>query len=155
MIVVLTLRVIMRSAHVLAAAAWVGGNIMYAAVVVPALRLGGSTPAVSAKIAALFKQLTKVCIGVLLLTGAYLTFDRLTQTTLGLAYLLVLGLKIALAIIMFVLALYMGQSAVRRLAKQSTQLSKAAPQLMLVLGILVFVLGALLNILFEMTIAPH
>lgn len=155
MALVLALRVIMRSAHVLAGAAWVGGSIMYLLVVTPALRLGGPAPAVAAKIATLFKQMVNVCMGVLLLTGAYLTFDRLTQTTLGLPYLLVLALKIALAIVLFILALYMAQSNVRRLAKRSTRLSKAAPQLMLTLGIVIFVLGALLNILFELSIAPH
>lgn len=155
MALVLALRVIMRSAHILAGAAWVGGSIMYLLVVTPALRLGGPAPAVAAKIAALFKQMVNVCMGVLLLTGAYLTFDRLTQTTLGLPYLLVLALKIVLAIVLFVLALYMAQSNVRRLAKRSTRFSKAAPQLMLILGIVIFVLGALLNILFELSIAPH
>jgi len=79
----------------------------------------------------------------------------LTQTTLGLPYLVVLGLKIAGAIGLFILALYVGQSTVRRLAKRVTRLSKAAPQFMLVLGILVFVLGAILNQLFEQTIAPR
>jgi len=96
-----------------------------------------------------------VCMGVLLLSGAYLTFDRLTLTALGWPYLVVLGLKIALAAGMFILAIYLGQSNIRRLAKRTTRLSKAAPQLMLALGIVVFILGALLNGLFEGTIAPH
>jgi len=99
--------------------------------------------------------MVNICIGVLLLTGAYLTFDRLTQTMLGWPYLIVLGIKIVAAIGMFVLALYLGQSNIRRLAKRSTRLSKAAPQLMLALGIVIFILGALLNGLFEGTIAPH
>lgn len=94
-------------------------------------------------------------MGVLLLTGGYLLFDRLAQTTLGLSYVIVLVLKVAAAIAMFVLALYLGQSNIRKLAKRSTRLSKVAPQLMLALGILVFILGALLNTLFEASIAPH
>jgi hypothetical protein len=99
--------------------------------------------------------MVNICIGVLVLTGAYLMFDRLTQTNLGWPYLIVLGLKIAAAISMFVLALYLGQSNIRRLAKRSTRLSKVAPQLLLALGIIVFLLGAILNQLFEITIAPH
>jgi uncharacterized membrane protein len=146
---------LVRSIHILAAAVWVGGSFMYLVVVVPALRNGGAAPGVSAQIAVLFKRVVNYCVGILLLSGAYLTFDRLTQTTLGLPYLVVLGLKIVVAISMFVLALYLGQSHVRRLAKRSTRLSKIAPQLMLVLGILVFILGAFLNHLFEMAIAPH
>ena len=146
---------LVRSLHILAAAVWVGGSFMYLMVVIPALRNGEATPRVSAQIAILFKRMVNYCVGILLLSGAYLTFDRLTQTTLGWLYLVVLGLKIVIAISMFVLALYLGQSHVRRLAKRSTRLSKIAPQLMLVLGILVFILGAFLNHLFEMAIAPH
>ena len=149
------IRLIVRAAHTLAAAAWVGGSILYLVAVLPALRSKGPVPAVAGEIAALFRRMVNICMGVLLLSGAYLAFDRLTQTTLGWPYLVVLGLKIALATGMFILAIYIGQSNIRRLAKRSTRLSKAAPQLMLALGIVVFILGALLNGLFEGTIAPH
>jgi uncharacterized membrane protein len=151
----LEIRLIVRAAHTLAAAAWVGGSILYLVAVLPALRKGGPAPVVAAQIAALFRRMVNICVGVLLLTGAFLTFDRLTQTTLGLPYMIVLGLKIASAIGMFILAIYLGQSNIRRLAKRSTRLSKAAPQLMLALGILVFILGALLNGLFEASIVPR
>jgi len=150
----LEIRLIMRAAHILAAAAWVGGSIFYLAVALPALRNGGSAPGVAGQIAALFKRVVNICMGVLLLSGAYLTFDRLTTTSLGWPYLVVLVLKITAALTLFVLAIYLGQSNIRWLAKRTTRLSKAAPQLMLALGILVFLLGALLNTLFEATIAP-
>ncbi len=151
----LEIRLIVRAAHTLAAAAWVGGSILYLVAVLPALRCGGPAPAIAGQIASLFRRMVNICIGVLLLTGAYLTFDRLTQTMLGWPYLIDLGIKIVAAIGMFVLALYLGQSNIRRLAKRSTRLSKAAPQLMLALGIVIFILGALLNGLFESTLAPH
>ena len=146
---------LVRSIHILAAAVWVGGSFMYLMVIMPALRNGEVAPGVSSQIAVLFKRVVNYCIGILLLSGAYLTFDRLAQTTLGLLYLVVLGLKIVVAISMFALALYLGQSHVRRLAKRSTHLSKVAPQLLLALGILVFILGAFLNHLFEMAIMPR
>ncbi len=149
------IRLIMRVAHLLAAAAWVGGSIFYQLVLAPALRMAGPTPALAARIAALFRRMVSVCIGVLLLSGAFLTFDRLTQTTLGWPYLVVLGIKVAAALLMFALAAYMAQSNIRRLAKRSTRLSQAAPQLLLALGIFVFLLGALLNGLFEAALAPH
>lgn len=151
----LEIRLIVRAAHTLAAAAWVGGSILYLVAVLPALRSKGPAPAVAGEVAALFRRMVNVCMGVLLLSGAYLTFDRLTQTTLGWPYLVVLGLKIVIATGMFILAIYIGQSNIRRLAKRSTRLSRAAPQLMLALGIIVFILGALLNGLFEGTVAPH
>lgn len=151
----LELRLIVRFAHILAAATWVGGSILYLVVVMPALRKGNPAPAVAAQVAALFRRLVTICIGVLLLSGAFMVFDRLTQTTLGLPYLVVLSLKIVSALAMFIVAIYLGQSNIRRLAKRSTRFSKAAPQFMLALGIFVFLLGALLNVLFEAAIAPH
>lgn len=149
------IRLIVRAAHTIAAAAWVGGSILYMVAVIPALRSSGPAPAVAAQIAALYRRMVNICMGVLLLSGAYLMFDRLTQTTLGWPYLVVLGIKVSLAIAMFVLAIYIGQSNVRRLAKRTTRLSRDAPQLMLALGIIVFILGALLNGLFEAALAPH
>ena len=154
----LEIRLIVRAAHILAAAAWVGGNILYMVAVLPALRskgAAGGISEISGQIAALFRRLVNICVGILLVTGVFLTFDRLTETTLGWPYLVVLGLKIVLALVMFVLAIYLGQSNIRRLAKRSTKLSKAAPQLILALGIVVFLLGALLNSLFEATLTPH
>ncbi|HKV58757.1 MAG TPA: CopD family protein [Ktedonobacteraceae bacterium] len=156
----LEIRLIVRAAHLLAGAAWVGGSFFYLMVALPALRNGGSAPGaagmgnVAGQMAALFKRMVTICTGVLLLSGAYLAFDRLTTTTLGWPYLSVLALKIVIALCMFALAIYLGQSNVRRLAKRATRLSKVAPQLTLVLGILVFVLGALLNILFETSAHP-
>jgi hypothetical protein len=145
---------LMRTAHEVSGAAWVGGSIMYLVVVVPALRLGGPAPKISAAIATNYKRLTNLCIGVLLLSGGYLVFARLTQTTLGWPYLVVLVLKVLAALAMFALAMYMGQNNVRKIARQTTRFSQAAPQVMVALGILVFALGALLNLLFELTIAP-
>src|SRR5438270_14083210 len=151
----LEIRVIVRTVHILAAAAWVGGNILYLVAVIPALRSEGPAPGVGAQIATHFRRLVNICVGVLLLTGAYLVFDRLTSTSLGWPYLIVLGVKIIVALGMFVLATYIGQSNIRRLAKRTTRLSQAAPQLVLALGILVFLLSALLTGLFEASIAPN
>jgi putative copper export protein len=148
------IRLIVRAAHILAAAAWVGGSLFYALIALPALRSGGPAPGVAAQMAALFKRMANFCMGVLLLTGVYLVFDRLTTTTLGWPYLVTLGIKIIAALGMFTLSIYMGQSNIRRLAKRTTRLSKVAPQLTLALGIFVFALGALLNALYEAAIAP-
>jgi putative copper export protein len=151
----LEIRIIARFIHVLAAAAWVGGSLMYQMVVRPALRKSRASPAVSGQIAALFNQMASICGAALVLSGLYMIVDRLSQTLLGTPYLIILGLKIALALVMFVVAIYLGQSRLQRLAKRTSRFSQSAPQLLLVLGILVFVLGAMLNVVFEATIAPH
>jgi putative copper export protein len=143
---------LMRAAHLLAGAAWVGGSLMYLLVLRPALRLAEAPARVGAAIAEQFTHLTNLCIGVLLLSGGYLLFSRLTRTTLGWPYLLILMVKLAVALAMFALAWYLGQSPVRKLAGRTTRFSQCAPALLLALGVLVFGLGALLNLLFTLTL---
>src|SRR5437879_13496613 len=87
------IRLIVRAVHIIAAAAWVGGSILYMVAIIPALRSAGPAPAVAAQIAALFRRMVNICIGVLLLNGAYLMFDRLTQTGHGWRYLVVARMK--------------------------------------------------------------
>src|SRR5579859_34367 len=125
----LALQVLMRTAHVVAAAAWVGGSIFYLVVLLPALRAGGPAPQVAARAAALFRKLVNLCMGVLLATGVYLTFDRLTSTNAGAAYVVALALKIAVALAMFGLALYQAQEGVRRLRSSPRRLWKVVPRL--------------------------
>jgi putative copper export protein len=144
----LVLATLMRTAHMLAGGVWIGGSIVYLVVITPALRLGKATPEVSARMGGLFRRLVNVCIVTLLLTGVYLTFDRLSATTVGAAYLVTLGVKIALALVMFTLAALLAQEA-RRPARRRGRLWREAPRAILGLGIVVFLLGATLMALFE------
>lgn len=150
----LALRVLMRTAHVVAAAAWLGGSIFYLLVLLPSLRLGGPAPGVATRAAALFRQLVNVCMGVLLVTGVYLIFDRLTSIEVGAVYLVTLGLKIVVALALFALAIAQAQQGVARLRAGRGALWKAAPRLILALGLLAFLLGALLTGLFEVAPVP-
>src|SRR5437763_13811142 len=101
----LELRLIVRFAHILAAATWIGGSILYLVVALPPLRAGGLAPAAAAQVAALFTRLVSICIGVLLPSGTSMLFDRLTQPTLLVPYLVVLTLNIVSALAMFIVAI--------------------------------------------------
>ena len=142
------LRDLMRTAHVLAGAVWVGGSMMYLLVIVPALRLAKANRDVGMHIAALFRRVVNVCIGVLVLSGVYLIFDRLTTTSVGMAYVITLVVKIAVALAMIVLAINQAQEA-RRLVSQRSRLWSITPQLILWLGAVTFLLGATLTGIFE------
>jgi uncharacterized membrane protein len=139
----------MRGLHILAGAVWIGGGIFYLVVIIPALRLLSDASKTFAYISRLYQRLTQICIAALLLSGGFLTFDRLSYTELGLSYMLVLGIKIALALFLFGLAFYIAQSQIRKIARKQTSFARLAPQLLLILGVLVFLLGSLLNTLFE------
>ena len=144
----LILATLMRAAHVLAGGVWVGGSIVYLVVIAPALRLAKAAPEVSAQVGGLFRRLVNVCMVTLLLSGVYLTVDRLTATTVGVVYLVTLGVKIALALAMFTLAALQAQEA-RRPARRRGRLWRDAPRWILALGSVVFLLGATLVALFE------
>jgi uncharacterized membrane protein len=142
------LRDAMRTAHVLAAGAWVGGSIVYLLVITPALRLGGAPAEVSARIASLFRSLVNIAIGVLVVTGVFLVADRLGAGAGTIPYLIALGLKIAVSLALFGLALYQAQEA-RRPAKRRAGFYRQAPRWILALGIAAFALGATLTLIFE------
>jgi putative copper export protein len=142
------LRDVMRVAHLLAAGTWIGGSVVYLLVIGPALRLAKPAPEVGAQIARLFRQLVNWCIGVLVASGVFLTFDRLTSVEVDVLYVVVLALKVATAITMFLLALYIAQEARRRPDRRGP-LWKLAPRYILGLGIVTFLLGATLVQIYE------
>ena len=145
------LSALMRTAHTLAGGVWVGGSLVYLLVITPALRLGKAAPEVSGYIAAHFRRLVNISIVTLLLSGVYLMFDRLTTTTVGVAYVVTLAVKIALALAMFGLAVFQAQEA-RRPARLRGRMWRLAPRLILALGVAVFLLGAVLNGLFDVAL---
>ncbi|HEX6818353.1 MAG TPA: cytochrome c biogenesis protein CcdA [Ktedonobacterales bacterium] len=144
-------RGVMRTAHVLAGAAWVGGSLIYLIVLGPALRVSGASAELGAAIAARFRSLVSISIGTLLVTGVFLVADRLATQNAGWAYWIVLALKIAVSLALFALAAYQAQEA-RRSPKQRSTFYRVAPRWILALGIAAFALGTTLTILFE---TPH
>ena len=100
-----TFLLVVRWAHLVSAAAWVGGSLFYLLVLRPALRRSpGSSGGVSAAAASDFRALVDTSILVLLVTGVILTFNRLSAGVVGVPYVAVLGIKIALSLWMFILA---------------------------------------------------
>jgi uncharacterized membrane protein len=142
---------VMRSLHILAGAAWVGGSVVYMAVIVPALRASKATPAVAAELGALFRRLVGVCMVTLLVTGVFLIVDRLSAESVGSAYVVILAVKIVVSLTMMVLAILQAQEA-RRLVSHRGRFWNEAPRWILVFGIVAFVLGATLTGLFEANI---
>ena len=142
--------VLIRWFHIVAAAAWVGGMLFYVAVLNPALKqldAGSARGEFVAGIARQFQELTQAAIAVVLLTGAVLTFDRLSQPHVLRLYVGVLAVKIALSLGMVALAGALGRRAgIRRRPRWLS-----APYAILVLGLLVYLLAMLLQVLFDMS----
>ena len=142
------LTLLMRSLHILAAGIWVGGSVVYLLVIAPALRLSKADPRVSALVAERFRQLVNLCIGVLLVSGAYLVVDRLSSSNAGLPYVIVLAIKVAVSLTMMVLALVQAQEARRSRARRG-RLYLVLPRWILALGLVALSLGVALTTIFE------
>ena len=92
---------IIRWLHAVAAVAWIGGGIFYWVVLRPALRSSDISRSVARFAGPEFAQLVSLAMGVLLITGAVLAFDRLTDQTATAAYVTVLVIKVVMAAWMF------------------------------------------------------
>lgn len=144
------LLVLIRWFHALAATAWVGGMLFYVAVLNPVLKRldpGAARTALLAAVAKQFQELTQASIAVVLLTGAVLTFDRLSQPHVLRPYVVLLAVKIVLSVTMVLLAGGLG----RRAAARRWPRWFSVPYVLLVLGLLVYLLAILLQVLFDMS----
>ena len=126
---------------------WVGGSVFYLAAIGPAAKLIAAEA--RTEIDRRFRDLVQLSIVTLLITGVILTFDRL-QLEPGPGYAVTLGIKIALAIWMFVLAQDLANRGRRRLIERRLAL-KAKPRpgtpnwLILALGVAVLLLSDVLK----------
>ena len=148
-------------AHLVSATAWVGGSIFYLFVLRPALRKsaeGGREINIAA--ADEFRAMVDTAIFVLLATGIILTFNRLTPGVIGVQYALVLAVKIALSVWMFILA----RDRRRRTALLELHRERPTPpsgpwrkvlralsgyNTLVILGLVVFLLADALDVIFE------
>ena len=148
---------IVRWLHLVCAAAWVGGSLFYLLVLLPAIRNSASdAKGWNTAVAAEFRGLVDVCIIVLVVTGAILSFERLTGGVVGVPFAVTLGLKILLTLWMFYLALSMRR---RRRQPEAARIEGATPTLLgrlstrqsmiVILGIVVLLVSDLLKVLYE------
>jgi len=144
------LLLVVRWVHGLSALAWVGGSLFYLLVLRPVLRRDGGHPPLEPALASAFRSLAETCALLLLLTGIVLTVARLTRPAVGPAYLVALGVKVALALWMMGLLWghRRGPGPRRGPLRWLTH-----PTLFAVLGVAVFLLADLLQALFERGLA--
>lgn len=148
------LLLIIRWLHAIAAVAWVGGAIFYWLILRPALRSGDPSGLITRFAGPEFGQVVSLAVGILIITGAILSFDRLSAETVTAAYVSVLVVKILLAGWMFALVWTRRQDTSVLSPAPSGWLRTAIGSLTninatLVLGPVVFFLSDLLRFLVE------
>jgi len=132
-----------------AAVAWVGGSLFYLLALSPAAR--GLPAEMRTVVDRRFRELVQLSILTLLVTGAVVTFDRLQQEP-GPPYVVTLGIKIALAVWMFLLAQDLANRGRRRLIERRlgavAEGRRGAPTwLILGLGLAILLLSDVLKVI--------
>lgn len=139
------LLLVIRWVHLMAATAWVGGSLFYLVVLRPALQRQSSDVAqrVGVTVGEGFRDVVQAASAVLVVSGVVLMFDRLAQGA-GVAYAVVLAVKVLLGVAMFGLAWELGW-AQRRPVPVKRRWPVAPASLLLALGLVVFFLALVLR----------
>ena len=164
-------RALVRWVHAIGAVAWVGGSLFYLTVLRPALVSAHvADQALETAINKGFRDVVDLSIVAVIVSGVYITFDRLSSAPLTLVYFIVLGLKLATVAGMLWMARDLGTRLGRILRggrrtlpppPGEPTLREAPPRtawlrrwlspsrLVLVLGLLAFFLSMLLMTIYE------
>lgn len=160
------LTVIIRWVHVASSVLWIGGSIFYLIVVRPALKdadKSGTSPGrLIARLVSLhFREWVHLSMIALLVSGAILTFDRLTEPTVSVLYIGVLAAKIGIAFWLFGIgtATYRKKVIEQRLGPDGSQGERrnpisrwlrllTSPSMIVYGGLVVILLSDLLNTAF-------
>ena len=140
----------MRWVHNLAAVAWVGGGIYYLLILRPRLRRSPAdddtfNPGRD------YLSLVNTAFGILLVTGAVLTFHRVTSGFIGVPYVAVLAVKVLLAFCMFYLVRFLPNRRSKDREKPTRRWLPAISNAtaVVILGVIVLLLADVLSSLFE------
>lgn len=142
------LRLLMRVAHTGALAVWLGSGLLFV-LTKPQIR-----PSLSGEVwsgySRTMRTLMSRSFALLIASGVYLVFDRIAQPRLGLLYVVVLAVKVALVV---VAAWITGAGGVKRASTSANPSVRvwwrdAAWQLV-ALGTAASVLGVLLTLIYE------
>ena len=158
------LTVAVRWVHIASSVLWIGGSIFYLVVLRPALRdsekTGVAPSALVSRLVSLhFREWVHLSMIALLVSGAILTFDRLTEPTVSPLYIGTLAGKIAIAFWLFGIgtATYRKKLIERQQDSGAPQLGRSmsrwfrplvSPSVIVYGGLVVILLSDLLNTAF-------
>jgi hypothetical protein len=139
------LLVAMRWLHAMAAIVWIGAIWFELFVAAPAWESGPPLE-ILARVDAAMREIVQTALVVFLVSGAILTFERLSRGAAGTPYVTLLGLKVVLSIVMFQIGFRFraarGQQRVRGL------------RIMAALGLAIVLLATVLKWLYERALLP-
>jgi uncharacterized membrane protein len=134
-----------RWLHGLAAVVWIGAAMFELLVIWPAFE-GGLPDGLRTTLDAASREIVQTALAVFLLSGAILTFERLTHNAAGPTYVALLGLKLVLAVAMFQVAF--------RFRRATGQRRIVGLRSVAALGLLILFLAAVLKSIYERALLP-
>ena len=145
-------QIILRLAHGLAAAIWVGGGAYYLLAVRPNVRNAGDeqSRALAGAVQKEFGEWAAVATIVMVASGVILMFERLSGGQGTTAYVVLLVIKVASAVVAFWMTGVLRPSRRVRATARTGKLDTA--WLVLALSIIAFLLGALLTTIYPANI---
>jgi putative copper export protein len=139
------LLVAMRWLHALAAIVWIGAILFELLVVQPAWN-GDPPSEVLDSFDAAMRELVQGALIVFLVSGAILTFERLSRGAAGTGYVVTLGVKIVLSLAMFQVGFRFRRARGARRVR--------GLKLLAVLGLVIVLLATILKWLYERALLP-
>ena len=124
------LRVALRWVHLSAAVVWIGGTFFYLLAIRPAVDTAEKAAGwgtIRQGVERQFHEIVQVCIWTFFISGAILTYDRLTSVNPGLDYIAVLVLKVLLVVWMVIISGGLRRSGVRKPIGAPRQEAVAVP----------------------------
>lgn len=140
-------RMLLRLAHAVAAALWLGGGAYYVLALRPALRNADPEARELARAAqAEFGEWASAATIILIATGVVMTFDRLTNGRGTNVYVVLLGVKIVAAVAAFWLTGTFVRNVRSRPRKSRSLINRS--WIILTLGTVAFVIGIALSVVY-------
>ena len=159
------LRVALRWVHLSAAVVWIGGTFFYLLAIRPSVdtaEKAASWGKIRQGVERQFHEIVQVCIWTFFISGAILTYDRLTSVNPGLDYIAVLVLKVLLVVWMVYVSGGLRRSGARKPIGAQRQETAAAPGIrqrvrspvvqIAIAGSVVLLLADLLKVIAENTL---
>lgn len=111
------LRIALRWVHLVSAVIWIGGTFFFLLAIRPSLvsdEAAAGWRQISAGVERRFHEIVQVCIWTFFISGAILTYDRLTTINPGLDYIATLAIKVLLVLWMVYISGGLRRSGSRR-----------------------------------------
>ncbi len=156
------LRVALRWVHLTAAVVWIGGTLFYILAIQPSVDTAEKAAGwqrIRQGVERQFHEIVQVCIWTFFISGAILTYDRLTSVNPGLDYIAALVVKVLLVLWMVYISGGLRRSGARKPINSANKSASTArgvfrrlrsPVVQVALiGIVVLLLADLLKVLAE------